>query len=186
MTNATAFWGAQDPDQYTCGSTPSTDQKTCNGNGDGQVNNVIDYETGRFWQQLANAGLIQGSYNGVTVNYGPAEEPVGRITDSTWYTVTQGVVPLNFSLYFPGNYGGVFEISSIHGSDYQILSPAEAWNIDTKMDDGMPGTGTVLAEKGNGTTTFCTNVAGSYSNAGAVYNLTLAGTKCWLFFTNAY
>jgi prepilin-type N-terminal cleavage/methylation domain-containing protein len=67
MTNATAFWGtaAACPGTYL---QPSTDATTCNGNGDGGVrgDTTGSNESFRFWQQLANAGLIEGQYSGVT------------------------------------------------------------------------------------------------------------------------
>ncbi len=55
ITNATAFWGtaASCPGTYT---TPSSDNTTCNGDGNGQVTSI---ETWRTWQQLTAAGLTQ-------------------------------------------------------------------------------------------------------------------------------
>lgn len=71
MANATRFWDVAGGDgtgiDSTCYSTASTDAKTCNGNGDGVINDTLAAvagEPGRAWQQLANAGMLEGSYNG--------------------------------------------------------------------------------------------------------------------------
>lgn len=65
MPNATRFWGVQHATPATCITTASTTALTCNGDGNGQVADTT-YEAFRFWQHLANAGLIEGSYSGVT------------------------------------------------------------------------------------------------------------------------
>ena len=72
MTNATKFWGAADPTPATCRAltTPSTGTATCDGNGNGTILTPGDattfFEMHRFWQHLAHAGLIEGTYTGVT------------------------------------------------------------------------------------------------------------------------
>jgi hypothetical protein len=66
FTKATAFWGtaANCPGTAAQGTTDGT---TCDGDGNGE----IDYyyansnEAFRAWQHLSNAGLIEGTYNGV-------------------------------------------------------------------------------------------------------------------------
>lgn len=67
MSNATKFWTTAG----TCpgnNASPSTTQATCDGNADGHVlqNAATANETFRFWQHLANGGLIEGSYSGVS------------------------------------------------------------------------------------------------------------------------
>lgn len=65
MTNAERFWGT-DPDGCPTHSNWQTGKKeTCNGNGDGNAGAPAT-ERFRFWQQLAAAGLMEGSYSGVT------------------------------------------------------------------------------------------------------------------------
>lgn len=80
MPNAVRFWGAQagstaDGTDNTCimldKDSPATDQRTCNGDGNGNIgwltdfSNVVNMETHRAWQHLANAGLIEGKFAGV-------------------------------------------------------------------------------------------------------------------------
>ena len=62
MTNATAFWGK---DNTNCSGNTGTAATpgTCNGDGSGTVpwNST---EMPRYWQQLALAGMVEGSYTG--------------------------------------------------------------------------------------------------------------------------
>jgi hypothetical protein len=79
MTNATEFWGRADTGAFSgqCAdpvNNAGSGTQTCNGNGNGKVgewgtlvhpNNAIYYESYRFWQHLANAGLISGTFTGI-------------------------------------------------------------------------------------------------------------------------
>lgn len=185
MANAQSFWGIQDPTPATCKTTTSTSALTCNGDGDGIIAStaVGSDERMRFWQHLANAGLIEGQYTGVYVSFAANEEPSSKFGNGTWYAVTYGNV-MAATTKFAGNYGHTFTISS-RPSPYDIFSPEEAWNVDTKMDDGLPGTGRVIAWKGDATKN-CTNVANSVVDAGATYSLSVSGSQCWLHMVQAF
>ena len=69
MPNATSFWGAAHATPATCLTTVGTGSQTCNGDGNGSISNAAaasQYgEEYTFWQHLANAGLIEGSYTGI-------------------------------------------------------------------------------------------------------------------------
>lgn len=163
MRNAVKFWGAQaggtaDGINATCAAlthtSPATDERTCNGNGDGNIDdasNTYPHERYRFWQHLANAGLIEGSYTGVGgvsgVNDAVIGEnvPAARISNtgfSVKYWVTSSCVdifchgPQNTMTIGDESYGNAMTRGP-------ILSPEEMWNLDTKLDDGKPGTGWV-------------------------------------------
>ncbi len=139
MTNATQFWGvaAGNGANAACRDFVSTGLPTCNGNGDGLIdsdNNII-YEEMRYWQHLSNAGLIEGRYTGTynaSGDYTPGVNvPSGRIKSSAiWYIYSDA--PNELAVY-------LMEVSD--GS--RILKPEEAWNIDTKLDDGIPNRGKV-------------------------------------------
>ena len=162
MRNATDFWGTA-----TCPgnqSTPSTDSKTCNGDGNGAVqplSNVsggISNEIFRFWQQLANAGLIEGSYTGVQASASSDQHsvlglnvPTGKISNTGW-AISYWNTTTGDSANFANQYGNNFifgaqngNLSSGHVPGNAALRPEEAWNIDTKLDDGRPGYGKVIA-----------------------------------------
>lgn len=201
IPNATAFWGIAGGSgaDVTCRDTVSTDARTCNGDGNGvlQPNNPV-YEFYRFWQHLANAGLIEGNYIGTlptlagyaTTYVAGVSNPASRISGAFWGTTgtASGILaasPNRFEL-ITKNFMWYTNSSAV-ASDAMVLRPGEAWNIDTKMDDGMPGTGSVVSSKGNGTATFCTSVAGTTgSDAGATYLLTNINRDCILNFLKLY
>ena len=69
LKNATAFWGAAHATPATCLTTVGTGTQTCNGNGDGILDdsaNASEYgERFTFWQHLANADLANGTFTGI-------------------------------------------------------------------------------------------------------------------------
>lgn len=74
MPNAVRYWGAQaggttDGVDSTCAAltAAATGTATCNGNGNNQIGETGGsyYEWYRFWQHLANAGLVEGTFTGV-------------------------------------------------------------------------------------------------------------------------
>lgn len=69
MTNASAFWTVADGDgsgrDIPCRTAMrvSTTNGTCNGNGDGILNQVVNIdEAHTFWNHLFRAGLIEGRF----------------------------------------------------------------------------------------------------------------------------
>lgn len=201
IPNATAFWGIAGGSgaDVTCRDTVSTDARTCNGDGNGvlQPNNPV-YEFYRFWQHLANAGLIQGSYIGTqptlagytAIYVAGVSNPASRISGAFWGTtgVPSGILTASTNRFELATKNFMWHGNgSAAASDALVLRPEEAWNVDTKMDDGMPGTGSVVSNKGNGTSTFCTSVAGTTgSDAGATYLLTNINRDCQLNFHKLY
>jgi len=145
MNNATAFWGtlAGDGTNTTCQNTAATAAPTCNGNGDGRIF-ISVVATGyderwRSWQHLANAGLVEGNYTGLessTTN----RQPKGKISASVFDLVYESP---DTNLYAAGTKANVNTIA-MYGA---LLPPEEAWNIDTKLDDGSPVYGRVWANK---------------------------------------
>lgn len=203
INNATAFWGSLGGTGLTtdtaCANAAPSAPLTCNGDGNGFSSNL---EYPRYWQQLANAGLIEGSYNGCRLttcgnaknNYvAGVNAPAGKIANSIIYIFSVGVFSSTTTTLFGGEYGNALGIGGSAGSPNNvfplssyILLPEEAWNIDSKMDDGLPGTGRIIAGKGDGTTTFCTSVAGTLTDTGATYRLDVTNADCSLFFVRAF
>jgi len=66
-----------------------------------------------------------------------------------------------------------------------VLKPEEAWNIDTKLDDGKPATGKVSAMVPSLTFAVCTDT-GSSANMGANYLLSSTSPGCSLIFRNSF
>ena len=160
MPNAVRFWGAAaggtaDGEDAACVAldytSPSIGTETCNGDGNGRVE--PNEEMMRFWQHLANAGMIEGHYTGVSENNvtNRAHQPglncpaskVGNGGFSFWDIVDRAP---GHNYYYPGEYSHAFQFGqgpSNYGLISAILTPEEAWNLDTKMDDGMPATGKI-------------------------------------------
>ena len=205
MRNATNFWGTA----AVCpgaASNPSTTTATCDGDGDGRLQSeTTSTEFFRFWQHLANAGLIEGSYTGVVENNSHIDShapgvnvPRGRISTSGWSVWWRGsyagasdwfAAEYGNAMFFGGQIGPAGNVSEeTWGS---ILTPEEAWNIDTKMDDGRPGRGSVLALNLDA----CTNSDGNDTpgsgdgvgtNLDADYLLAQTSQLCALAFINLF
>jgi prepilin-type N-terminal cleavage/methylation domain-containing protein len=109
MPNATLFWGAAHSNPTTCKTTIGTGTQTCNGDGDGTVGG--NDERWRFWQHLANSGLISGEYTGVghganEISVLDLNIPRSRLNNAGWglnrfsepysgSTLTLGLTPNN-------------------------------------------------------------------------------------------
>lgn len=196
MANATQFWTAVNPTPATCQATQGTGTQTCDGNGDGKIGELAAscYERHRFWQHLANAGLIEGQYSGIAGSAGNCHSTLSAATpnaprskiSNAGFSVTgnQGNISGNPS-YFDGFFSTRFFFgrqndamsSSLWG---EALKPEEAWNIDTKMDDGKPATGSVQTFK-NGAVWSSPNCATTATSA-AEYALSVSSVACALMF----
>jgi prepilin-type N-terminal cleavage/methylation domain-containing protein len=158
MFNATHIWGVQDANPATCKVTASTGTATCNGDGDGRVEweddnppSVGANELFRFWQHLANAGLIEGMYTGVSGPGSNGDAIIGSNVPSAvishiGYFVASGAV--NPAEFFTLSYGNAIFV----GGDYpdwqtskEFLTSVEALTLDQKFDDGKPGQGKIIA-----------------------------------------
>ena len=157
LTNATSFWGAA----ADCSAATTTASiLTCNGNGNGQIEwstpSVERSEMHAFWQQMAAAGLVEGSYtggrvgNGYSAGTGPGvNAPRTRISNGCWSTFTNTFTPtVNLTSVTGTNMlmaGTVYSDGTNPDYCYQpLIKPEEAWNLDTKTDDGRPGIGRVV------------------------------------------
>jgi prepilin-type N-terminal cleavage/methylation domain-containing protein len=197
INNAQQFWGT-DPNCPGDYAHPSVDQRTCNGNGDGSISGGGGGpEHLRFWQHLANAGLIEGQYTGVSSDakgyiygvVGPIDVPLSK-AGGEWLPMTLGDIPVSSPSYYDGSYGTVLTLawwnSVLTGENFQPLRPEDAWNIDTKLDDGKPASGKIRSQENTSPT--C-NTGGSSTTASlastAAYNVSDDSPKCMLVFLNA-
>jgi prepilin-type N-terminal cleavage/methylation domain-containing protein len=215
MNNAVKFWGAQagattDGVDNTCADllVPSTGTATCNGDGSGFIADTKDYlgpptvgrlqyyETYRAWQQLANAGLIEGRYTGninntalnrYTLHQQPGvNAPAAKIQSGAGWRIWSLLQKYDaWAEWFEtpaGNYITVGASGTATGTLYQgdgpLFKPEEAWNIDTKIDDGKSGKGFIRSFPGTGTVNPNCTVDGS---ADTNYTLTNSSIACTLF-----
>jgi prepilin-type N-terminal cleavage/methylation domain-containing protein len=189
MLNATKYWSAAHATAATCITTASTSKATCNGNGDGNINYETDadfgYESSRAWQHLANAGLIEGSYSGITpgtpvpgVNY-----PATKLSRGVWAMWT---LPGRATWGWAPKESGVnIAVGSITGPNPNrwlnaILKPEEAWSIDKKIDDGMPFIGKANDIMSAGTDSYTPNCAVTDTSETSEYKLSDSSISCLL------
>lgn len=190
MKNATAFWGEAHATPSTCRNTASTGTETCDGDGDGNVElfSAGSYEIYRFWQHLANAELINGTYTGARISAShwsvgvDVNSPPSKLNGGGWAVIAQTQAAESAGWYdnmFPPSSKHWFEIGGEStGALYYhpIFTNGEAWNLDTKSDDGKPSTGNITTFNN----TEHSNCADSDITATASYQLDEEGVSCTL------
>ncbi len=194
MNNATAFWGhAGGTDCNNRSGTAATTPGTCDGDGNGNLANAAAAsQTGEFaqlWRHLALAGLIEGTYSGNANTGGTQHCAIG--TDCPRSKLSNAGWGANYNPNFAGDtynyafdYGNNFRIGSALATSIPggaIFKPEEAWNIDTKLDDGRPGTGKIIPAGWDSCTTAATNA--DYTGT---YDLANSAVVCALWFPKAY
>lgn len=189
MTNATQFWGDNNsvcPDAAIANGNPGT----CNGDGDGRMAQVA-FATGatsenmQMWNQLALAGLIEGSYAGLynttaTPFLRGVTVPAGKLRSDTYWIGAYAVVGAGDPQYYAMDYGNY--IREQGDSNNSTLKPEEAWNIDTKFDDGKPAYGKIIAWGWNNTCAAPDSGALANTNLNASYRLSDSSVNCMLNF----
>lgn len=192
MSNAESFWGTFSVGGG-CPAGSGVGTETCNGNGnelysEGDPDEVAEIFT--FWQHLANAGLIAGQYSGISGSDNGFDSiigvnvPSGKLSGSGWNIKNEIGLLTGDSIYTDNDYIKSFAYgTTVNASvtDSVILTPEEAWNIDSKMDDGKPQGGTIWAIHWDD----CTDAATSADVTGE-YLLTVTETECALVFRNNF
>lgn len=196
MLRATQFWGTAGTCPGT-NATPSTTIATCNGDGNGMLDRTVttSNEYFRFWQHLANAGLIEGSYSGVADSATASDRttrlnfnvPSGKISNSVWAVEYVGSpAPISSVNWMEGNYGNILNVAQPPTAYGDTLRPDEAWGIDSKLDDGRPGLGKIRVPESDSN---CIDQAASavVALAGiANYILTSSEIACTLVFVDLF
>ncbi|MCD6034993.1 MAG: prepilin-type N-terminal cleavage/methylation protein [Rickettsiales bacterium] len=141
IINAGSFWPS-------CDGTPAN----CNGNGDGFITNVpsgSQVEAFRAWQQLAAAELISGTFSGTgTMGGGQGKAVIGTNVPAS------PIDGVGYSFDSYSNTGNNIFIGSETGGTHPLwgggFTTSHAYSIDTKLDDGVPGTGKIRAMDSRG------------------------------------
>ena len=187
--NATSYWGTDSADGCTYGSatTRLPKRETCDGDLSNEISGASYVERFRAWQQLANAGLIEGTFSGVSgsgssvdsvmgTNVPASKIPASGFTLEDLGTVTGGAN----ATYYDGAYGTVIEfgreINANSRTYYGGITPREAFNIDSKMDDGKIAFGYLRGNK----LISCTT---STTAASAEYDLDYNAPACGLIYS---
>lgn len=173
IIDAQDFWG-QD---LTSGAGSRVPKKeTINGNGDNTI--AICTEEYRAWQQLSDAGLIEGTFTGVPGANGachgvPGQNvPTGKISNTGYSMSGYGPFTSDTNNY---DLGAVAQqitfglVNSPNDPNGYALTAREMYGLDVKMDDGKPGTGNIRTYK----STWQPNCV-----SGSAYLLTASGPAC--------
>lgn len=190
MLDAESIWGSD----ASCPNTPTNTiakTATCNGNGNGRIGdadaagNASDLtERFRAWQQLANAGVIGGTFTGVA---GPASTqdsvigvniPAIKISNaacgfgfyqSTGNTVWYPVAPRHIM-------GCGLRVAPNYHPSGPIFSPADLLSLDQKADDGLPASGNIMSFKS--TSSYNSNCTTSDTPSAARYDTSRTSMIC--------
>lgn len=157
-----------------------------------------------FWRHLSDANLIDGAYGANLVAAGgllasgtvanlPTYLPTAKLGRGNLITVgaTGGI-----NYYVMGGVGAVTTATGVYAAGNDYLSPIESYNMDKKVDDGLPNSGTVVAMSLNAaalsattlTTPNPTSAAGgtgactNSTPSPATYSLTVSAPECSLRF----
>jgi len=164
-----------------------------------------------FWQHLSLAGLIKGLYNGTDANTGlipnSSNVPFSKISGACYTAVDILYVGNGGLLYqqgtgmMPAPPPNVFILGSpippatgynSPGCFFPILTPLEAYSIDSKIDDGVPTMGSVTTTQytylpSGLVLTPCVTVVGAWNNwAAFTYNTTNKNVVCNLLFNTNF
>lgn len=198
INTATSFWGKDSTYCNGDSGIANATTGTCNGNGDGILDNpAAASSTGevfQFWRQLALAGLIEGTYSGIAGAGSVVDATLGtnvpraRLTNGGW-TVIAGTSVVAAQMYSGPTYGNYMTLgakAANSGTGNALLKPEEAWNIDTKMDDGRPAYGRVIAKFWNDACGTAISGGTSQTNLNAQYRLNDNTAQCALHFTRIF
>ena len=202
FSGATALWGT-DPSGCPNITNTAPHTTTCDGDGDGRIGvhqaSSNFQENFRAWQHLANAGMVSGSYSGVAQNDGGGglsdvgtvgvDFPASQVPGAGFLPLTYNISPSSVwpDLYPTGTYGNGFSFGNFSNAatSTTFLTAAEALVIDSKIDDGLPATGKVLAPLPGNAENAAPNCA--ITVGGIVqYNSTQSGFICNIFFRNMF
>lgn len=190
FSKATQFWSKETVSGcVNASSAPVVATGTCDGNGDGIIQRTSPATSEHFyvWEHLAKAGLVEGGYE--YINTTPLSEaqsigvflPALGVENASahigYYGPGQITVNVHGSTGHYLQFGGA--ATSTSGLMQGIMDPSEAWNIDTKIDDGQPGTGIFAARyNGSDAAVVAVRCVSSFSSATATYNFQYTAKTC--------
>lgn len=180
MKNATDFFGiaAGNGQDNTCYNSAVT-TATCNGNGDKMLpcGSGADqcHEFARVMQQLALAKLMEGEYTGTryqnyNVWYEGTQQSFYRLRTLSAYYSVPNLAILGFE---------VVGFNSNRTALAGFITPIDAMNIDTKVDDGDPDEGSFMAYR---LISGCATVANTVTDGSGEYDLTDEDKNCAIMF----
>lgn len=192
MRNATDYWG--EVPSGGCPNTVGSGKQTCNGNGNGLINmgepDASSGEHFRFWQHLSNATLVQGSYTGVTATIGVTQPDIGvnipasQLEGVGFYGFSHDIPTTNNTYWWYGRYDLTIGFGALCGAGATTcpaFTTAEAYLIDSKLDDGLPGLGFIRIWKGSAG--CVAGLSATTDQKTAVYDLGRTERLCGMAYT---
>ncbi len=184
MSNATSFWGDRATGTEACADAAIADGTpgTCNGNDNG-VLGLVGTENLEYvlaWQHLTLAGLVPGTYNGISPTLTPGiNVPRTSLGNNSLYWLAH--------THTYGRYGNIIILGGATGQAWgPVLAPEEAWNIDVKTDDGDPFRGNTRTWNGYTAgvfpTTGCVLTGTRTSSVPVVYDFSITTRSCAITF----
>ena len=143
-----------------------------NGNGNGHIDYLggVVGEEYYAWQQLALAGLIEGTYTGATMSL-----PQSKLANGYYRVSYQtGVYTTNGNMISLNSYNTATSLA-----DGPILSPKNVYSLDLKSDDGLAASGKIMGFNQQGVPGCVTN---DYTVGSGVYLPTSENITCKVFF----
>ncbi len=193
IIDATNYWG-KDTANCNADSAAAGSPGTCNGDGNGVIgSNASSSEMFRAWQQLQLAKMVDGTFSGTASSNATVfgtNAPASRILNAGWGFFNNTSYTGNADWYAQDVSNVLMLGSTTLLSTYiagntlpvgPVLTPTEAWQIDKKMDDGLPASGRIVALKP--TSSGTPNCTTSATDASAAYNRTLTTAECNLNFS---
>ena len=105
--------------------------------------------------------------------------PKGSVSSTGFYFHYAGVYAAN-AAWYNGSYGNVihFGTDTVSAPDAAALTPTEAYGVDNKIDDGIPGTGIIITYHNR---TAC-NTGTATTGPTSTYLTTSSDVACHLIF----
>ena len=158
--DATRFWGRtrSTGDCVSNSASAVATPGTCDGDGDGLIelpsaawNPDQSGENFQFWRHMQLAGLVEGSITGLSPPTGggthmqPSYSMPSKQGGAYWnmFSDFTWVGAANFAA---GTSGTNSYLLRGKGTYEGSLSQSEMWNIDTKIDDGIPTAGVIVTK----------------------------------------
>lgn len=148
ITDATEYWGT-DPSGCPSNSNLQPRKGTCDGTGAALLGSPNSF---RAWQQLGNAGLVDGLFPGVAGSGGALHGlpgvniPKGPINNTGYAFYGLGSILVGNANYYEGEWGNIIAFGVRNPTSLPwggALKPSDTYNIDLKLDDGKPSTGKI-------------------------------------------
>jgi prepilin-type N-terminal cleavage/methylation domain-containing protein len=173
MINATAYWY----DATACPGTTGT-SGSCNGNNNMRIDmstSLTSNEETRAWQHLMFSGVISGYFSGTASSAGASDVQHTIGTNCPASKFPGGGYAFRSGTYMQPNSQTYLTLGATMTNDIPwavLLTPPDAYSIDSKIDDGLATLGSFSGYHGSGGTCY----------SGTAYSVSTTTAQCYLVF----